>query len=334
IIRKTRTVMECLHRFCRECIDKSMRLGNNECPACRTHCASRRSLRDDPNYDALIAAIYPDIDQYEEEELSYQEDEKARNMQIQAAIAQTFRRQTEALSKKRKRSQATYRRRRTYKSEEEEEANAHDAGKDSSSQDERSTEIKYKRPKRWKGHSSAAGTSGDGGVNEHEQEVNKEATVPSVGWVGSSEMLAWGKGGLRSNTRHGSGASGNGKHSRSRLAKLSDHLRNLKENESEMEIQVALIALDQQRPSALQHSFLSSRPALSVGQLCQYISLQTSLPPDRVEILAVKGPFSTIQGQVSSSCALEACNDDLQVLDSKETLGGLRAATNFSQGHL
>lgn len=27
IIRKTRTVMECLHRFCRECIDKSMRLG-------------------------------------------------------------------------------------------------------------------------------------------------------------------------------------------------------------------------------------------------------------------------------------------------------------------
>lgn len=108
IIRKTRTVMECLHRFCRECIDKSMRLGfvlklpsstlsshrfvvgywfisckfllfnfllsldwfycsNNECPACRTHCASRRSLRDDPNFDALIAALYPDIDKYEEQ---------------------------------------------------------------------------------------------------------------------------------------------------------------------------------------------------------------------------------------------------------------------------
>lgn len=40
---------------------------NNECPACRTHCASRRSLRDDPNYDALIAILYPDIDKYEEE---------------------------------------------------------------------------------------------------------------------------------------------------------------------------------------------------------------------------------------------------------------------------
>ncbi|KAL5680960.1 hypothetical protein ACJX0J_007345, partial [Zea mays] len=35
--------------------------------SCRTHCASRRSLRDDPNYDALIAALYPDIDKYEEE---------------------------------------------------------------------------------------------------------------------------------------------------------------------------------------------------------------------------------------------------------------------------
>jgi hypothetical protein len=40
---------------------------NNECPACRTHCKSRRSLRDDPNFDALILALYPDIDKYEEE---------------------------------------------------------------------------------------------------------------------------------------------------------------------------------------------------------------------------------------------------------------------------
>lgn len=40
---------------------------NNECPACRTHCASRRSLRDDPNYDKIIAYLYPDIDKYEEE---------------------------------------------------------------------------------------------------------------------------------------------------------------------------------------------------------------------------------------------------------------------------
>ncbi|KAH6762431.1 RING 1A [Perilla frutescens var. hirtella] len=54
---------------------------NNECPACRTHCASRRSLRDDPNYDALIAALYPDIDKYEEEELAFHEEERDRNKQ-------------------------------------------------------------------------------------------------------------------------------------------------------------------------------------------------------------------------------------------------------------
>ncbi|PQM34762.1 hypothetical protein Pyn_36297 [Prunus yedoensis var. nudiflora] len=101
IIKKTRTVMECLHRFCRECIDKSMRMGNNECPACRTHCASRRSLRDDPNYDALIAALYPDIEKYEEEELAFHEEERTRNEQIQASIAQIFQRQSEALIRRR-----------------------------------------------------------------------------------------------------------------------------------------------------------------------------------------------------------------------------------------
>uniref|UniRef100_A0A7I4F7D9 RING-type domain-containing protein n=2 Tax=Physcomitrium patens TaxID=3218 RepID=A0A7I4F7D9_PHYPA len=107
IIRKTRTVMECLHRFCRECIDKSMRLGNNECPACRTHCASRRSLRDDPNFDALVAAIYPDLDEYEEEELAFFEDEALMNRQIQANIADTFKRQSEAIARRRTASKAT-----------------------------------------------------------------------------------------------------------------------------------------------------------------------------------------------------------------------------------
>ncbi|KAL1567388.1 RING-type E3 ubiquitin transferase [Salvia divinorum] len=155
IIRKTRTVMECLHRFCRECIDKSMRLGNNECPACRTHCASRRSLRDDPNYDALIAALYPDIDKYEEEELAFHEEERARNKQIQASIAQTFRRQAEALGKKRtaRATSATFVRRQgnhrnlrgrrnrvaeRHGSDEEEGINGHDESKDSSSTDEHS----------------------------------------------------------------------------------------------------------------------------------------------------------------------------------------------------
>ncbi|KAF3607228.1 hypothetical protein DY000_02044304 [Brassica cretica] len=99
IIRKTRTFMECLHRFCQECIDKSMRFGNHECPACRKHVASRRSLRPDPKFDAFIAAIFGNIDSYEEQDLAFDGDELARNMQIQATIAQVSQRQSEALVK-------------------------------------------------------------------------------------------------------------------------------------------------------------------------------------------------------------------------------------------
>lgn len=61
IIKNTRTVMGCLHRFCKECIDKHIRMGNNECPTCKEHCASRRSLRDDVVFDSIISAVYSDV---------------------------------------------------------------------------------------------------------------------------------------------------------------------------------------------------------------------------------------------------------------------------------
>lgn len=44
---------------------------NNECPTCRRHLSSRRSLRDDPKFDALIAAFFPDIEKYEAEVCIY-----------------------------------------------------------------------------------------------------------------------------------------------------------------------------------------------------------------------------------------------------------------------
>lgn len=61
IIRNCTTVMECLHRFCLACIEKSLRLGRKQCPSCRVACPSRRNLRQDTNFDALVAKIYPDI---------------------------------------------------------------------------------------------------------------------------------------------------------------------------------------------------------------------------------------------------------------------------------
>jgi len=43
---------------------------NNECPACRTHCSSRRSLREDTDFDEVIDLLYPNIDEYEENVIS------------------------------------------------------------------------------------------------------------------------------------------------------------------------------------------------------------------------------------------------------------------------
>ncbi|KAK9267370.1 hypothetical protein L1049_009795 [Liquidambar formosana] len=362
IIRKTRTVMECLHRFCRECIDKSMRLGNNECPACRTHCASRRSLRDDPNYDALISAIYPDIDKYEEEELAFHEEEKARNKQIQTSIAQTFRRQSEALGRKRttakataaafvRRSQGSLRRRRNYRavelqgSDDDEDVNGNDGGKDSSSADERCTEVKPKRAKRWGGarfsQPSSAAASADGGGDENDSEVNRESMGVSAGLVGNTERLSWGKGGMRSHTRYGSVSGGNGKNTRnSRLSKLVEYFRNLEENDDELDIHLMLVSFDEQRIPSLQRPYLCCRPTLSVRQLCQYIALQTTLQPDEVEILVVKELHSKLNSPTSTSIPIsvssivDPCKDELQILEAQETLGRLKAICNPSRGHL
>ncbi|XP_059670734.1 putative E3 ubiquitin-protein ligase RING1a isoform X2 [Cornus florida] len=347
--------MECLHRFCRECIDKSMRLGNNECPACRTHCASRRSLRDDPNYDALIAALYPDIDKYEEEELAFHEEEKARNKQIQASIAQTFRRQSDALGRKRatarataaafvRRSQGNYRNlrgRRNHRasefqgSDDDEDANGNDGSKDSSSADERCTEVKPKRYKRWGGarlsHHSSAATSADGICDENFSEVNRESVGASIGLVGSSEMLAWGKGGMRSHTRHGSLSGGNGKIARnSRLSKFIDFLRNLGEKDDASDIHLKLVSLDEERIPSLQRPNLCCRPTLSVRHLHQYVALQTPLQAEDIEILAVKELLPCkLNPPISSGVP---CKDEFLILEEEETLAGLQA--RFSQGHL
>lgn len=65
MLKKTMTTKECLHRFCSDCIVTALRSGNKECPTCRKKCVSKRSLRPDPNFDLLIAKIYPSRDEYE-----------------------------------------------------------------------------------------------------------------------------------------------------------------------------------------------------------------------------------------------------------------------------
>ena len=65
-VKKTQIVMECLHRFCGKCIEKCLRLGKKECPSCRIHIPSRRSLRPDTNFDNLLASIYGDVQELEQ----------------------------------------------------------------------------------------------------------------------------------------------------------------------------------------------------------------------------------------------------------------------------
>lgn len=60
VLDKTWAVMACLHRFCSECLHKTLRadLGPNrhhECPACRKKLASRRASNPDPSFDFLVA---------------------------------------------------------------------------------------------------------------------------------------------------------------------------------------------------------------------------------------------------------------------------------------
>lgn len=65
ILKKTMTTKECLHRFCHDCIITALRSGNKECPTCRKKLISKRSLRPDPNFDGIIAKIYPNRAEYD-----------------------------------------------------------------------------------------------------------------------------------------------------------------------------------------------------------------------------------------------------------------------------
>ncbi|KAJ8549543.1 hypothetical protein K7X08_033250 [Anisodus acutangulus] len=354
IIRKTRTVMECLHRFCRECIDKSMRMGNNECPACRTHCASRRSLRDDPNYDALIALLYPDIDKYEEEELAFHEEEKARNKQIQASIAQTLRRQSEALGRKRtaraaaaafaRRSQGSYRNlrgRRNFQgaehhiSDEEEDGN-HDVGKDSSSADERSLEVKPRRYKK-RGRPSQASAASD----ENDAETNQESIGACSGLIRCSEILAWGKGGMRSNTRHGGFGGGTGKFSRnSRVSKLIDCLRHSDENEGKLDVRLMLVSLSEEDIPSLQRPYLCCRPTMEVKHLSQYVAQQTSIEVGEIDIVLIKeinpsdNPSSSDIMAISKPIVGDPSKVEISTVKEHQTLWEIQETCGFNQRNL
>ncbi|RLN29765.1 putative E3 ubiquitin-protein ligase RING1a [Panicum miliaceum] len=360
IIRKTRTVMECLHRFCRDCIDKSMRLGNNECPACRTHCASRRSLRDDPNYDALILALYPNIDKYEEEELAFSEEERSRNKKIQESIAETFRRQTEALVKKRSTAKATdaastRKTRRNMRSrrrgrtsspdivptdfeDEDREENGNDGSKESSSVDDRSPDVRPKRARRWPvPRRSPAKTTGsiDNSIEDNDDSGGARDLVTASPLRG--EMLAWGKNGTRSQTRHGNASGSSGRMAKGgRVAKLVDQLRNTDDFDHKLSLCLVLLPLDGQSMPTLEKPYLSCQPTLSVQHLCQFVALQLSRQPKEVEIY-IRKSSSDASLSANNTCKDEIKPDQSNVLErlwEEKSLSELYPSLTTCQGDL
>ncbi|KAM0833738.1 hypothetical protein ACQ4PT_064082 [Festuca glaucescens] len=342
IIRKTRTVMECLHRFCRDCIDKSMRLGNNECPACRTHCASRRSLRDDPNYDALIATLYPDIDKYEEEEFAFSEEEKTQNKKIQATIEETIRKQSEAMGKKCSTAKATattfarkYRRNMRTRgrgrtvacdivltvsdNEDREEVNANDASKESSSADNHSPDLKQKRGRKRPAPLPSPDrtiASSDHGSEENDEPVSVKENFTSSPLRG--EMLAWGKNGTRSQTRHGNVGGLNGRLGKGgRVAKLVEHLRTTDEMDKEFNLYLVLLPLDEKTTPKLEKPYLSCRPTVSIRHLVQLIALQLSRQVEELEIYMRMDLHN--RGVATDSSSAET---NLRLFDGLERLRG------------
>ncbi|VVA89862.1 unnamed protein product [Arabis nemorensis] len=345
IIKKTRTVMECLHRFCRECIDKSMRLGNNECPACRKHCASRRSLRDDPNFDTFIAALFKNIDRFEAEELAFHEDDEARNKQIQLSIAQVSQRQSEALVKRKslgkdaavlRKSQrigSGSRRRRNCRNLEMDTSEAHDdddnnnRGEDSSSDEPCAENRERKRRRRSTSRptvhpsSSSAKKNNNNYADNVPEEAHRDRRGISPGLVWNPEILAWGRGGTRSsNTRHGNNNLGaNNRIVRNaRLNRLVEYLRSLEGNNVELDIHLKLVSLDTKCLPDLPQPYLCCRPTLLVKQLREFVALQMQLKAEEVELLMSKGEDREIENPSSAS------TEKLQSLKDDETLAKLK----------
>ncbi|KAF3566450.1 hypothetical protein DY000_02013357, partial [Brassica cretica] len=354
IIKKTRTVMECLHRFCRECIDKSMRLGNKECPACRKRCASRRSLRDDPTFDALIAALFSNIDTYEEEEFAFHEDDKARNKQIQASIAEVSQRQSEALVKRKSfgkeasvSTRPQRRRRRNCRNMEQntvEEANEDDNnddnnGKDSSSE-ERGAEVRLRqRRKRSTSRStlnpsSSGANNNNGNCAENDADVNlrdNNSKRISPGLVWNPEILAWGRGGTRSHTRHGNNATGGSSKSvrNARVNRLVECLRSSVDGNSIEDIHLKLVSVDTNCVPELPQPYLCCRPTLLVKQLREFVALQIHLKTEEVELLVTRGlgggGDKAIENlSVVASDSASASKEEMQSLEDSETLSRLK----------
>eukprot|EP00887_Chlorella_sp_A99_P004117 scaffold23.g4117.t1 len=89
IVRNTRAVSACMHRFCKDCIEAWLRTQiENNCPQCRVKFASKRDCKPDPVFDQLVGTLFGDIERFEADALEPSPAALERAREVGAGIAQ------------------------------------------------------------------------------------------------------------------------------------------------------------------------------------------------------------------------------------------------------
>ncbi|KAI9013291.1 hypothetical protein BC832DRAFT_288864 [Gaertneriomyces semiglobifer] len=58
LLDRTMITVECMHRFCFNCIRDALFKGNKQCPTCRRECPAMRNLRHDERFDQMIQVLF------------------------------------------------------------------------------------------------------------------------------------------------------------------------------------------------------------------------------------------------------------------------------------
>ncbi|KAF9611356.1 hypothetical protein IFM89_030901 [Coptis chinensis] len=288
-----------------------MRLGNRQCPTCRKSLPSRRFLREDHLCNRLVAALYPNMNSSWQEDVELTDEEKAQTEQGPLAPGKNHREVVGEDGEKNQNNGIQI-------SDNDEEAQWTDGGRDSSSAD-----PPY----------SPTNSAMELDINE-QVAVTAEGTGPANNeFVSLSGVGSWGKGRQRSQTLRGTGRGSKNGRKGNHVNRLANHLDQLRidRNNQELDICVALIALNEQTLPSLEQPYVSCQPTFSVKQLCQYVAEETRVPPREVDILLVSEPSFATSGSLPS---YDPSKGELQSLHPQETVEGLQTSCTNTEGVL
>ncbi|KAL3851339.1 hypothetical protein ACJIZ3_013221 [Penstemon smallii] len=138
---------------------------------------------------------------------------------------------------------------------------------------------------------------------------------------------------MRSKTRRGGLSWTHGKIARyNRLSKLMDRLQYSYENNEPLKVNLTLVSLHEEKIPSLKRPYLSCSSTSSVGHLCQYVAMQTTMEASEIEILLINKNHPINSSFKLEPDVLNPCHNELQLLNEHLTLGEISA--NFIQQNL